>query len=94
MCGEGVPSFYATYEQLEHSCPVKRIWEVLGLCVPLSTYHFTYDENGYPLVEECQQRSFPNYYLSPEAISAYDRLYTNSDGLQDKFLDFWTVSSS
>mmetsp|Transcript_18687 Transcript_18687/g.17799 ORF Transcript_18687/g.17799 Transcript_18687/m.17799 type:complete len:160 (-) Transcript_18687:394-873(-) len=91
MCGEGVPDFYATQDMLEHACPVDRLWEFLDLCVPLSSYDFTYDENGDPLVEECNERSFVDYYFSPEALSAYDRLYTNPDGLQDKFLTYWDV---
>lgn len=33
------------------------------------------------------------YYTSPEVASAFDRFYANTNGIQDKFLDFWTVVS-
>ena len=55
----------------------------------MKDYGFKYDANGWPLIEDCTKHPFPVYYTSPEAISAFEMLYKNIDGLQDKFLAFW-----
>lgn len=33
------------------------------------------------------------YYSSPEANSAFDNLYTNKNGLFDKFISYWDTVS-
>lgn len=35
---------------------------------------------------------FASYYASPEAASAFARIYENKDGMRDKFLAFWKSS--
>ena len=60
LCGEGVPAFY-TPTDLEESCP----WSVLaiafhlaGECVSIKSLNIPTDDNGLPLVEECQKHNF------------------------------------
>lgn len=92
ICGEGIPNFYAEYDDLQHSCDEQILPEILervGLCKSMDDYGFRYDEDDNPLIEDCQKNSFPIYYSSPESVSAFNRLYANVDGLKDKFLAFW-----
>ena len=92
LCGEGVPYFY-TPEDVDHKCPfglVGTFFRIAGRCVPLSDYNMETDENGNPLITECQQHSFEDMYTAPEVASAFSALYTNKDGLLDKMWDFWT----
>jgi len=51
------------------------------------------DENGDPEIEDCQSRNFASYYASKESIVAFQALYDNKDGLQDKFVDYWNVTA-
>lgn len=55
----------------------------------MKDYGLRYDANGDPLIEDCQKNNFAGYYTSPESVSAFNRLYENTDGLQDKFLGYW-----
>lgn len=92
ICGEGVPNFYA--QNLSDKCTdFGPIFEDLGQCTPLSKYNFTYDSNGDPVIADCLKNYFPVYYTSPEAQDAFSRLYQNKNGLQDKFLAFWSLVS-
>eukprot|EP00347_Sterkiella_histriomuscorum_P017920 403347472 len=95
MCGEGMPNFYVTPEVLQHDCPsgfMSWVLDEVGVfsdCKELSKYNFTYDKDNNPNIQDCQQRGFWNYYASPESASAFERLFYNSDGLQDKFIAYW-----
>lgn len=83
LCGEGVPHFY-TPEDVDHKCPfglVGTFFRIAGRCVPLDSYNFDLDEEGLPLLEECQQHSFEDMYTAPEVASAFSALYKNKDGL-------------
>lgn len=55
----------------------------------MSKWNLNYDSNGDPVVTDCQKNNFALYYTSPESISAFQRLYENTDGLQDKFMAYW-----
>lgn len=57
----------------------------------MKDYGYRLDENGWPLIEDCTQRFFAQYYTSPEVISAFERLYDNIDGVQDAFIAYWDV---
>lgn len=46
------------------------------------------------MIPECQTEKFPNYYNTPEAITAFEALYQNTDGIQDKFINFWDLTSA
>lgn len=72
MCGEGVPDFYAK-EALKHNdhcinAVVDRllspIYEKFGVCTDINSFGFEYDENGDPLITDCQTRDFYTYYLT------------------------------
>jgi len=39
------------------------------------------DEDGNPLIEDCQSKFFAAYYASKESIVAFQALYDNKDGL-------------
>jgi len=93
LCGEGVPYFY-TPADVDKKCPfglVGTFFRLAGRCVPLDSYNMQTDENGLPLLSECQKHSFEDMYTAPEVASAFDALYTNKDGLLDKMFDFWTT---
>eukprot|EP00358_Blepharisma_japonicum_P001629 CAMPEP_0202946080 /NCGR_PEP_ID=MMETSP1395-20130829/8365_1 /ASSEMBLY_ACC=CAM_ASM_000871 /TAXON_ID=5961 /ORGANISM="Blepharisma japonicum, Strain Stock R1072" /LENGTH=508 /DNA_ID=CAMNT_0049646453 /DNA_START=69 /DNA_END=1595 /DNA_ORIENTATION=+ len=93
ICGEGVPDFYA--QNLTDSCgELSPVYEGFGACIPLSKFNLTYDANGDPLISDCLTHDFPRYYMTPEAADAFQRLYKNINGLQDKFLAFWNTVSS
>jgi len=96
ICGEGVPDFYAKDEDLEHTCRglVPEILKMIGACNPMKNYNLRLDENGDPLIEDCMKNNFAIYYTSPESVSAFNRLYENIDGLQDKFMGYWDAVAS
>lgn len=92
ICGEGVPDFYA--ENLADKCgDFGPIFEDFGGCTPMSKLNLTYDDNGDPLISDCLKHDFPLYYTTPEAASAFERLYKNTNGIQDKFLAYWNTVS-
>ena len=89
ICGEGVPNFWA--QNLSHTCEglVGKAAELFGLCTPLTKYNFQYDSDGNPIIADCLKHMFSDYYMSPEAMSAFNNLYTNQSGLLDHFIGHW-----
>lgn len=85
ICGEGVPNFYATEDLLKDKCDgsiFAYLSDVIGICRSIKAYGHRYDEDGNPLIEDCQKHNFALYYPTAESISAFERLYTNKpDGL-------------
>jgi endoglycosylceramidase len=59
----------------------------------MGDYGFRYDADGNPLIEDCVKNNFATYYSSPESNSAFDNLYQNKYGLQDKFISYWDIVS-
>lgn len=56
ICGEGVPDFYAEYDDLDHSCKgkiVPDILSIIGACKSMDDYDLRYDENDDPVIEDC-----------------------------------------
>jgi len=103
MCGEGIPNFYAKDVIGEH--PTCRSWgvdkllhpiyEKFGICLsPVNDYKFKVDEDGNPLISECQTKDFAMYYTSPESLATFEGLYQNKSGLQDKFIAYWDYTSA
>lgn len=69
---------------------VKPILNKFGVCRSIQKdYGFTIDDNGDPLISDCQTHNFASYYPSLESINGFDALYNNVDGLQDKFVASW-----
>ena len=55
----------------------------------MTSYGFRLDSNGDPLIEDCQKHMFGEYYASPESLSIFRAMYMNTDGLADKFVNYW-----
>lgn len=55
----------------------------------MDDYGFRKDEDGNPLIEDCQTVAFFNYYTSPESWTVFRELWTNKNGLQDKYVAYW-----
>jgi len=83
ICGEGVPAFYAQFDKLSQNCTgiIPEVFKLIGACKSMNDYDFSFDSNGLPLIEDCQKNNFALYYTSPQAISAFNNLYQNIDGL-------------
>lgn len=61
---------------------VKGIYETYGVCKNFQDdYKYETDEEGNPLVSECQKLPFYKYYSSAESLELFDSLYTNRHGL-------------
>jgi hypothetical protein len=59
----------------------------------MADYGYTKDDNGDYIISDCQKVMFATYYTSPESMKAFDALYSNKLGLQDKFVDYWDATS-
>ena len=95
LCGEGVPYFY-TPDDLDHHCPLTPLaqaFKLAGECVSLESYGMLEDDDGLPLISECQKHDFMDMYTAPEVASAFGALWANENGLQDKMMAFWSVVS-
>lgn len=73
FCGEGWPSWAV----------VKR-----NFPSPLKV-EINYDKNGLPLIEDCLKTSFFNYYLTEDVGVNLLRMFTNEDGVADRFANAW-----
>jgi endoglycosylceramidase len=54
-------------------------------------YGYERDEHDWPLISECNKKSFPVYYTSAESLAVFDALYTNKHNLTDAFVNYWRV---
>jgi len=52
-------------------------------CKSMQDYGWRLDQDGNPIIEDCQKVMFANYYYSPESLAIFDSLYTNKYKLQD-----------
>ena len=52
-----------------------------------------FDENDDPDVDDCKKRAFFTYYTTKESLTAFEALFENTNGLQDKFLAYWDYTS-
>lgn len=101
MCGEGIPDFYAKQADSEEKYCVsylvdkimKPVWDKTGICKPMADYNFGVDQNGDPLVSDCQTVNFAAFYNSQESMNAFSALWHNVDGLNDKFVAYWNKTS-
>lgn len=66
----------------------------MGFCQPIASLDIPVDEQGLPIVSECSKHDFIKMYNSPEVASAFEALYANENGVQEKFMDYWTVVAS
>jgi endoglycosylceramidase len=93
ICGEGVPNFYA--QNLSDTCEglVGEILQLLHLCTPFSSFHYTNDQNGNPLISNCTSKMFATYYSTPEAADGFARIYQDVYEYKQRFIKFWNVTS-
>ena len=96
ICGEGFPDFYAKEAIKDSDCIngfvdsiLKPLYDKTGLCKSIRDYGFEYDSNDDPLIVDCQKNMFGIYYATKESFTAFDALFKNKNGLQDKFIDYW-----
>ena len=102
MCGEGVPDFFAKQVLADDSHCVNAFvdkilspfYKMAGVCTDIESFGFRKDENGDPLIEDCQSRDFFSYYETKQSLASFDALFTNKNGLQDKFVSYWDHVSS
>jgi hypothetical protein len=70
------------------------LYSKIGLCEPISSFNYTNDANGDPLITDCQKTSFYKYYETSNSIVAFESLYKNKDNLRDKFIAYWDKTSA
>ena len=87
ICGEGIPDFYAK-QLLRHDdhCinavadwALQSIYGKLGVCTDMDKFGFTKDDNGDPLITDCQSRDFYEYYLTKQSMAAFGHFFNNKD---------------
>jgi len=70
------------------------LYDAIGVCFTIESQGYRYDSNGDPLIEDCQKRMFTDYYVTKESLTAFNALYKNKHGLQDKFVGYWDATSA
>jgi endoglycosylceramidase len=95
FCGEGVPEFYAgnVSSSCNYGIASSILSKVMG-CTTMKSFDLDYEEDGIPTVDSCLKHPFLGYYSTAEVASAFANLYNNVNGIRDRFLDFWNVTSA
>ena len=65
--------------------------EIFGECRSFDTYGYQTDDQGWPLITDCNKVAFFKYYTTSQSLAIFDALYTNKQGLTDKFVAYWDV---
>lgn len=97
ICGHGFPNFYAKEIAEGATCPnrfllytlTKKWMKDFGVCKSIRQYGFELDADGDPLKEDCIKNNFITYYSTSEGLELFDALYSNRNGLLDKYLRFF-----
>jgi endoglycosylceramidase len=96
-CGEGIPQWAMDLLITSRACNESVMEEgahAVGGCKSIREYNLTIDPStGYPTTESCLQHPFSMLYPTPEVSSAFQSLFTNVNGVQDAFVNFWSVVS-
>ncbi|KAJ3444958.1 hypothetical protein M0812_10820 [Anaeramoeba flamelloides] len=77
-CGEGVPNFYVKDDPL------------MPFAEPVTEGPIPKDSDGYPNLEDCLKTVFGKYYFSAASSKAFQNLYDNVGGFQDRFREYWS----
>lgn len=107
ICGEGFPNFYAKeiiesktnangdVQCIDESIDwlMKGMFQKIGLCKSIKDFNHRSDEDGNPLIKDCQNYLFFEYYATSESFAVFEALYENHLGMQDKFIDYWDTLS-
>lgn len=88
-CGEGFPDFYAKNIVAEDDFCISKLADKIfdpilhqfHLCKNISDYGYRIDDNGDPLIEDCQTNNFALYYATKESFNLWDALYSNRQNL-------------
>lgn len=51
--------------------------------------NFTYDEKGYPNLEDCHQVEFALFYTTRDLMKFQEDFFTNERGLLDHYSNMW-----
>lgn len=76
FCGEGVPDWAALHQD--------------PFPYPLP-YEFRRDNRSNPIVEDCIKYPFFLYYFTKATAQAFQALYDNKEGIQQRFGEFWEL---
>ena len=55
----------------------------------IKDYNHRLDEDGNPLIKDCQKHFFIKYYATVESLAVFEGLFQNELGMTDKFVAFW-----
>lgn len=98
VCGEGMPDFYAAEVIKNAQCTgdwshkdFDWLKKIFGTCRSIESYNYTKDEQGRPLISECNKEGFFKYYTTSESLAIFDALYNDHFDLQTKFVAYWEV---
>jgi len=97
FCGEGLPVFYVESIDYEKDCKgslLQRFLNLIGVCKSFEEYQIRNDENGLPLLQDCQKKLFSLYNTAPEVSSFLKKLFANEKGILDKYISFWKILAS
>ena len=73
-----MPDFYLNMSTVNHTCPplidelAKKYLSSFGVCNSINDYDLRKDDQGFPLIEDCQKNNFMNYYLTTESMSVFE----------------------
>jgi len=94
-CGEGIPDFYG--EGVQSDCNATKFGPQAaktGYCYNFQDWKIPTGSDGLPDLKHCQDHDFGKYYISPQIMDVFDRLYTNYQGMQDQFVKHWDKVSA
>ena len=78
VCGEGFPDWAVAIREDASEFPS-----------PVAKGPYPLDEDGYPQLEWCLNKSFGMYYISQAVESVFQNFYNNTNGAADHFALFW-----
>ncbi|KAG2377959.1 hypothetical protein C9374_008581 [Naegleria lovaniensis] len=82
FCGEGFPRWAVQYSTPDFPYPFNNI-------------HLRINQTTHaPVVSDCLQHAFFQYYLTTAASNAFQNFYDNMNGVRDAFADFWKYSAN
>ena len=96
FCGEGVPLYAADTTGTEllslfgdTARNLSRATGAAGFPLPFQKTPYPVDSNGVPPAANCSQHSWSEYQATEAASLAYQNIYSNVSGLQDRFGMYW-----
>jgi endoglycosylceramidase len=82
FCGEGFPDYASLYDRSIEL-------ELFPIPTPSLIPYQINETTGYPFRSECDKHAFADYYTSYACSKAWQSLYDNDQGVQDRFGLFW-----